>query len=557
MRFPGNGTIDTVRNVLDDPRWSRLPLWQRRAIKTMLAIVGLVVISSLLYHYVLVVYEGRSPGLGHSVQVVIETFTGTGYGSDSPWESPVANAFVAALDLATFLLLFIVVPYVFRPVLESVLSPSPPRSVEKSDHVVVSGTRQQGDRLIDELETRDMEYVIVAADGSRAIDHLEAGRPVIQGDLTSVDTYRRASVDTARAVVVDTSDTTSVGALLAIRELNPSIHVPVLVGSLDRERHLRSVGADRVMTPRNLLGRRIADRIATEISPLRSDRIPIGDDVAILELSVFEDSPICGRSIGAVTADEDSLVVLGIWQDGDFIASPDETTVVDEDTGLLIAGEESVIRELERETYRGLEVAPRVVIAGHGVVGSTVKSNLSHLPAEITVVDLEPGENVDLVGDVTRERTFRELDVEEATVLVVSIADDDDAILSVVLANDLASDLDIIVRLNEDENETKVRRAGADYVLSLQAISGRVLAEEVLHDQIISIGRQWKTVKMDGGPFAGNSLDSIDLPDEDCIIAAVQRDETLITDPAGDFTFRGEDNLIVIGCDEVVDTMIA
>lgn len=72
--------------------WSRLALWKRRAIKTVVAVVALILVSSALYHYVMLVFEGRTQSYGHSLQVVIETATGTGYGSDSPWESPVSNA---------------------------------------------------------------------------------------------------------------------------------------------------------------------------------------------------------------------------------------------------------------------------------------------------------------------------------------------------------------------------------------------------------------------------------------------------------------------------------
>ncbi|EMA41150.1 NAD-binding protein 1 (Kef-type transporter subunit) [Halobiforma nitratireducens JCM 10879] len=79
--------------------------------KTIAGIVVLVFLTSLVYHYIMVVFEGRSPSYFHSTQVVVETFTGTGYGSDSPLESVVGNLFVVTMDLSTGLISSIVLPY--------------------------------------------------------------------------------------------------------------------------------------------------------------------------------------------------------------------------------------------------------------------------------------------------------------------------------------------------------------------------------------------------------------------------------------------------------------
>lgn len=547
--------VDSASDLIG---WSRLALWQRRAIKTIGAITLLIVLSSVLYHYVILVFEGRSQRYGHSLQVVIETYTGTGYGSDSPWESPVANAFVSAMDLTTFLVLFIVVPYVFRPILESALSPTAPTSIEKTDHIVVCGIEQQSERLIEELEARDENYVVIVDSEETALDLVETDVPAIFGDPTSVETHRRACVDTARSVVVDTADRESVSVLLAIRERNESVRTVVLVDNLAYERHLDYAGADRVLTPRHLLGRRIAERITTEISPGRSDSITLGEEISILELTVFEDSPIYGESLGSIETDTDrDVTVVGMWKDGRFVGAPDPETAIDEHTVLLLAGRESEVRKLESDTYRGRNVDPTVIIAGYGIVGKTVREGIRGSMADCTVVDREAGEGIAVVGDVTEEKTLREAGIDDATVLVMTISDDDEAILSVLLADNLATDLDIIARMNHDENETKARRAGADYVLTLPEISGRVLAQEVLQEEILSYNRQLKTVRIDADPFAGRTLGETELfdPDTDCVVVAIERNGELTTDVTADFEIHETDRILVIGRDEAIDAL--
>jgi len=536
--------------------WARLALWKRRAIKTVVAVVALILVSSVVYHFLMIAFEGRSDSYWHSMQVVIETATGTGYGSDSPWDSPVSNAFVSLLDLSTFLLVFIIVPYVLRPVLENALSPTLPTSVEASDHVVICGIEQQDERLIDELESRGVDHVVIVEDEETALELLERDVSVVVGETTSAETHRNARVDAASAVVVDTEDKRSVSALLAIRAVEESVRTVVLVDSLEHERHLSYAGADRVMTPRHLLGRRIAERITTEITPARSDSVALGENRSMLELTVFEGSPINGRSVARIEAATDGAVtVLGLWKAGRFVGSPDPGEVVDDTTTLLLAGSTAAIRALEKRTYQGRDVAPTVIVAGHGVVGSTVRRGLAASTAECVVVDIAPGDEVDIVGDATETETLRAAGIESATVLVVAIRDDDEAIMISLLADRLASELDVIVRMNDDGNRTKVRRAGADYVLSLPEMSGRVLAQEVLREEFVSYSRQLKAIRIDADPYAGRALSETDLAAADCIVVAVDRDGELHTDVPPTFELRGDEEIVVVGRDEDIGSL--
>ena len=546
----------TLPGVLDALPWSRLALWKRRALKTVVAVVALILVSSVLYHYVMLVFEGRSHSYGHSLQVVIETATGTGYGSDSPWESPVSNAFVAVLDLSTFLLVFIIIPYVLRPVLENALSPTLPTSIETSGHVVLCGIEQQSERLIDEFERRDVDYVVVVDDEETALELLERDVPLVFGETTSAETHRNACVDAASAVVVDAEDKRSVSVLLAIGSVDETVRTVVLVDGLERERHLSHAGADRVLTPRHLLGRRIAERVTTEISPARSDSVEFGATRSMLELTVFEDSPINGQSVSEVEAGtNEDVTVLGIWTAGRFLRSPDPDTVIDSATTLLLAGATAAVQELEERTYQGRDVAPTVIIAGHGAVGSTVRRELERSTAECVVVDIAAGEAVDVVGDATETGTLREAGVESATVLVVAIRDDDEAIMASLLADRLASELDIIVRMNDDDNRTKVRRAGADYVLSLPEMTGRVLAQEVLREELVSYGRQLKAVRIGADPYAGRALSDTALASAECIVVAIDRDGELHTDVPPTFELRGDEEIVVVGRDEDIGSL--
>ncbi len=527
-----------------------MELWLRRALRTVGAIFVLVVVVSILYHTVMVAVEGREPIFAHSLQVVIETFTGTGYGSDSPWDTRMGNVFVSALDLATFLLLFIVVPYVFRPVLEQALGPDAPRTTDASDHVIVCGLEQQSDRLIEEFEARDVEYVVVSTTESKALSLQEDGISVIHGDPTAVDALRRAGLDRASAVVVDTVDERTASVILAVRELDESIRTIALVADLEFEQHLTYAGADKVLTPRDLLGRRLAERVLSELLPGRSDSISLGEEYSLLELSVTEESQICGCTVEEIEAmEEPSVTVVGVWQDGKFHDSPPDDCLVDEDTVALVAGHD--------DDLDAIETAPResegeAIIAGNGIVGSTVRGALESAGVECTTIDIQPANAVDVVGDATDESTLRAANVKTTSAFVVAIGDDGQAILTVLVANEQNAEMDTIARATHAENASKLRRAGADYVLSLPEISSRILAREVLHEEILYYDRQLEVVRIPGSEISGRRIGDTSIPALECIVVAVERDGELLTDISTSFEFRDDDDLLVVGDDEAI-----
>ena len=74
--------------------------WQRRAILYLGTVFGAMVLFSVPYHYGMVHLEGEEGRLYvESLQHVVETFTATWYGSDSPWSTVTMNLFVVVMDL--------------------------------------------------------------------------------------------------------------------------------------------------------------------------------------------------------------------------------------------------------------------------------------------------------------------------------------------------------------------------------------------------------------------------------------------------------------------------
>ena len=538
----------------DDPVawWRSCPQWLQRVLKATLGVVAFVGVLTVTYHTVMIRFEGASPTLAHSLQVVVETVTGTGYGSDAPWMTPVANGLVVVMDLSTFLVLFVVFPYVFQPVLETALSPSLPATTDADDHVVVCGTPRLTDRLIDDLAEREIETVVVTDSESHAIELQDDGLTAIHGAPTSADTLRRAGVDRARAVVVDTGDERAASVVLAAREVDPDVRTVAVVDHLDHEAQLTHAGADSVLTPRHLLGRRIAERVGRQLDPSRTDSIDLGEEFALLEMTVTPDSRIAGQTVANIETDQ--LSVVGHWVDGEFVGAPNDKTIIHPETVLLLAGRKEPLAVLETDNCQ-VETDPTVLLAGYGIVGSTVSNELEDAGIECRVIDMADGPDIDIVGDATTPETLQQAGLDEAAAFVVALDDDDSTVLSILGAAESPGSVDVIARMNDPANETNIRRAGAEYVLGVPTISGRLLVSEVLQEPVVGVDRQTRTVHIDGGRFAGQQIGETPLPAANCVVAAVERDGAFLIDLTEGFEIRSDDQLVVVGQDDAIGAL--
>ena len=104
--------------------------WQRRTVRSLVVLTVLIVAYALVYDYGMSAFEGEPETFLHSLQVVVEAFTTTGFGSDAPWTSPAMNLLVIAMDLTGVALIFLALPVVVFPLLEETLSTSAPSSIK-------------------------------------------------------------------------------------------------------------------------------------------------------------------------------------------------------------------------------------------------------------------------------------------------------------------------------------------------------------------------------------------------------------------------------------------
>ncbi|WP_238532822.1 TrkA C-terminal domain-containing protein [Halalkalicoccus jeotgali] len=103
-------------------------------------------------------------------------------------------------------------------------------------------------------------------------------------------------------------------------------------------------------------------------------------------------------------------------------------------------------------------------------------------------------------------------------------------------------------------DEDKVRTAfsgGADYVLSIQQATARLLAREVYGEDVVSPVSQIRLIRTDAAPLAGRSIDEANEGSETgWVIVALERDGEYRTDETT--AIREGDTALVAGTDAMI-----
>jgi len=535
---------------------------RKRLLGFLVAIVLIVATYTLLYRWGMATFEGEQRSLIHSLEVVIETFTTTGYGADAPWTSPQMNAVLIAMQLTGVVIVFMTLPLFVVPWVENAMETTPPTVAEDvSNHVIICEYTPRGETLVRELEAQDVDYVVVQPDRDRARSLYEDGTSVVHGDPESTDALERAGIERATTVVADSTDETNASIVLSVRECHSTVRTISFVEDSSLADYIRYAGADQVFSPRHLLGRGLANKVTSSVTADLGETVEIGSDFEIVELSIQQGSEVAGERLsGSGIRERTGASIIGAWLEGEFVVSPAPDTLLDENTVLLVAGRESQLERLKAMTLSEERSHARknVIVAGYGEVGSTVSRELAANDIDHVVVDIEEKEGVSVVGSVTDEETLRTAGIDRASAIILALSDDTTATFAALILRELDPHVEVVARANESESVGKMYRAGVDYVLALETVSGRMLASTILGEDVMALDRQIEIVRTEAESFAGRSLgDAAIRSRTGCTVIAVERNGDVETDLGADYVIAADDQLIVAGVDEDISQFYA
>ena len=239
---------------------------------------------------------------------------------------------------------------------------------------------------------------------------------------------------------------------------------------------------------------------------------------------------------------------------GEFETPPSPDAPLADGTVLLVTGRDEQLQELKRLTLSEIRRFSRgeTIVIGYGEVGTRISAALDDASLPYTVIDRHEMDGVDVVGDATEPETLREAGIEDARSVVLAMPDDTTTEFATLVIRDTSPETEIIARVEEIESVRKMYRAGADYVLSLATVSGRMIASTILEDEdVLSLDQQVEVVRTIAPELVGQTIGDADVRAETgCTVVGVERDGTVITDVGPEFGVEADDELIIAGTDD-------
>ncbi|HOK98555.1 MAG: potassium channel protein [Bacteroidales bacterium] len=133
-----------------------------------------------------------------------------------------------------------------------------------SDHIIVCGYGRNGSQATKELLEHGIPVVVIELDPNKKDELIDFERAFfIEGDATHDEVLLKAGIERARAIItVLPNDAENVFLVLTARQLNPKISIISKASDDSAEIKLRRAGANSVILPDKMSGRRMARMVA-------------------------------------------------------------------------------------------------------------------------------------------------------------------------------------------------------------------------------------------------------------------------------------------------------
>jgi Trk K+ transport system NAD-binding subunit len=497
---------------------------------------------------------------------VVITMTTTGYGDIYP--ITVAGMLFSMLVAVTGLtiLFALVLPLMVTPIMDRLMRRPRSRVPEwVSDHVVIAGYNPIVETLIMELAEREIPFVVIdrSQDDIRKLQR--HGHDAIQGDATDEDVLANAGIGRASYLIANEGDDQNAAIVLTASQVS-GCKIIALVDRLDMAHYLEYAGADFVVSPKQILGMNIGLTAVSSINFEMSNAVDLGGNVKICRLPVYPDNPLAGKKLkDAGIRERSGASVVAVFKNGDFMVNPPPGTIIDEATVMVLMGTEE---QIQGAGAIGAGKAPcasgHCIIAGFGDVGKEVAKRFDDRGIRYTVIDRKPYDVKDqVIGDSADKDSLVKAGIEQASTIVVTLNDDAKNMLTILLARNLNPHVSIIARANANSSVGKMYRAGADYVTSLSAVGGQMLARIVEKGTLEDTVLLAENVLLSRFAVRGSKLEGRTITESGmrsrtgCTIVGIREGEHFMVNPAPSEVLRPDAIIITVGTARQLETCAA
>ena len=234
--------------------------------------------------------------------------------------------------------------------------------------------------------------------------------------------------------------------------------------------------------------------------------------------------------------------------------------------GYILEGQFGITLGRRRMKTKIAKLKKHFILCGYGRVGQEIALTFSEEGVPFVIISnneehvakAEKEGYLAIFGDATRDDALKEAGIKQARGLVAAVGSDTDNTFITLSAREARPDLFIEARSSSPESEGKLRRAGADRVISPHTIGGRRMAMLALRPAVVDFidtvtygpGRELQLENVDvagGSSLIGKTMEQARSQVDITVLAMRKKSGELIANPPGEEIIEDGDRLIVIG----------
>ncbi len=225
---------------------------------------------------------------------------------------------------------------------------------------------------------------------------------------------------------------------------------------------------------------------------------------------------------------------------------------------LFVAGHLADLLRLRRTQRMIDSLNDHHIVCGFGRVGRQVARDLCAANADIVVIDADP-ENRELAeglgicfieGDAAEDRVLTEAGIARARSIVVCADSDANNVFITLTARELRADVAIVARAAIEDTEKKLKRAGADRVISPYKSSGTEMARLALHRQlsgVVDVDAQYRMEEIEVAAACGALGRTVGDIRGGSMIVGLRRGVQFEPQPPAETALQAGDVIVAIG----------
>nr|AIE90982.1 trk system potassium uptake protein TrkA [uncultured marine thaumarchaeote AD1000_100_C06] len=465
-----------------------------------LVLVGVILLYGWLFH-VIMAWEGREHSWFTGIYWALTVMSTLGFG-DITFTTDLGRAFSSVVLVTGILLLLIILPFLFIRLvygpwleLQSRRHLKMLRSVpsDLSGHVIICANDPIALGLTERLRVANIPAFVIEPDPIVASRMHDEGRPVLIGEVDALDTYTAARAQHARLVLANASDIVNSNIVLTVRELTSTVPIATVAELGDSVDVLELSGATHVLPLKERLGEHLAHHVSS--GSARVNVIGKFHDLLLAEFPVHN-TPFQDRTIRETKLRQSTgVTIVGVWERGQLQAAHSMYQLSSSSLPVVI-GTPQQIQELD-EILVIYDANPHaVIVIGGGKVGRSAAKALKRRNVRVHMVERTEDLKTKIadipdqlfMGDAADRDLLEAAGVQNAPSILLTTHNDAMNVYLTVYCRRLNPETRVLTRATHERNVEAIRRAGADFVLSLASLGIDTVVSIVQGHELVMLG---------------------------------------------------------------------